>query len=164
MPTPSHHLLRTLAAVAPGTRVVDLACGDGIHAEPLARLGFDVWASAADASDVEAARARLADALSADEAVRRVTRAAPDALGYPDAWADWTVLTAAPTEALPAALAEGARVLRPGGWLWAEVPAAAAPSLAAAAQAAGLVVAEAMAEEPDRGTVRAVFRRPGTVR
>lgn len=159
----SDHLLRTLASVAPGTRVVDLACGDGRHAEPLARLGFDVWASAADPAHVEAARARLADVLDPAEAARRVTAARPAALGYPDAWADWAVLTDAPLGGLADALAEGARVLRPGGWLWTEVPAAVASALDAAAEHAGLLRAEAPAEAPGRGTVHAVYRRAGTV-
>ena len=115
---PSDHLLRTLAAVPPGARVVDAACGSGRHLVPLAHLGFDVWGSAADADDVDAARQRLAEILGPEEAARRVTPAAPDALGYPDAWADWMVL-AGPDD-LADALAEAARVLKPGAWVWVE--------------------------------------------
>ncbi len=158
----SAHLLRTLAAVAPGARVVDLACGNGAHAEALAQLGFDVWACAAPAVHVDATRARLAPLVGDAEA--RVTRARAGALGYPDAYAAWVVATAVDAADLPDALAEGARVLVPGGWLWAEVPAAAASALAAAAaDAAGLVVAEAQTRDEERGTVRAIYRRPGTV-
>ena len=151
---PSAHLLRTLAAVPPGARVVDAACGEGRHLDPLARLGFDVWGSAAD---VAAARQRLADVLGEDEAARRVTRAAPDALGYPDAWADWVVVADVPD--LADALAEAARVLKPGAWVWAEADAR--ESLDAAAEAAGLATAEAPAEGD--GAWHAIYRRAGSV-
>ena len=152
----SAHLLRTLAAVAPGARVVDAACGDGRHLEPLARLGFDVWA--ATAGDPGPARQRLA---ALPDAEARVARAAPDALGYPSAWADWVVMSDADPEALAAALAEAGRVLRPGGWVWAEVDAGAGAALAEAARAAGLALAEAPSGEG--GRVHAVYRRPGGV-
>ena len=155
---PSDHLLRTLAAVSPGTRVVDVACGQGRHLDPLARLGFDVWGAAEAPADVEAARQRLADVLGTDEAARRVTLGAPDALGYPDAWADWLVV--ADVDDVAAALAEAARVLAPGAWVWVETTGA-ADDIQAVADAAGLVVAEAPAE--DDGVARAIFRRPGGV-
>ena len=156
---PSAHLLRTLAAVAPSARVVDVACGAGRHLGPLARLGFDVWGSAQDPASVEASRAALADVFGAEAARQRVTPAAPDALGYPDAWCDWAVVAGVPLDALPGALAEAARVLRPGAWVWAE--SADRDALTGAASGAGLVVAEAPAEEDAR--VHAVFRRPGGV-
>ena len=148
---PSAHLLRTLAAVAPGARVVDLACGDGRHLDPLARLGFDVWG--VTAGDPGPARRRLAEAVG--DARRRVAQAPPTASGWPDGWADWAVLT----DVTAASLAEAARVLRPGGWVWVE--GASGQPLAAAAEAAGLAVAEAPAPEGDRA--HAVYRRPGSV-
>lgn len=154
---PSDHLLRTLAAVPPATRVVDVACGSGRHLDPLARLGFDVWGSAEDADDVKAARRRLADTLGQEESARRVTRGAPDALGYPDAWADWMVL--AGIADLGVALTEAVRVLKPGAWVWVETDAA--DGLREAADAAGLVIAEAPAEVD--GVTHAIFRRPGDV-
>ena len=155
---PSDHLLRTLAGVPPGARVVDVACGAGRHLDPLARLGFDVWGAAETPADVEAARQRLAGVLGADEAARRVTRGAPDALGYPDAWADWLVV--AGVDDLAAVLAEAARVLAPGAWVWVET-AGAVDDLEADAAAAGLVVAEAPSD--GGGVVHAIFRRPGGV-
>ena len=181
----SAYLLRTMASVAPGTRVVDLAAGDGMHADALARLGFDVWASVLDPTGVDRARARLADALGDPaEAERRVSRAAPDALGYPDAFAPWAVaaLDAAARDdagALAGVFAEARRVLVPGGWLWTDVPGAdaadlddrlaqdtaAVAALLAAATAAGLAVASRPFVDEARGTVVAVFRRvdAGTV-
>lgn len=159
--TASAHLLRTLAAVAPRTRVVDVACGAGAHAEALVRLGFDVWACSADAGAVSATQHRLQPLVG--DAAARVTPASAAALGYPDAFADWVVVTAADTARLPEALVEAARVLVPGGWLWIEVPPAALPELAAAAEAARLVTAEAPATDTVRETVHAVYRRPGTV-
>ena len=175
----SAYLLRTLASVAPGTRVVDVAAGGGDHAAALARLGFDVWASTDDADTV---RQRLADALGADadardEARRRVARARPEALGYPDAFAPWLVASRLEANTLAEAFAEARRVLVPGGWLWAELDGAgpgvaslpleerleadkeAARRLAAAAAAADLAVASRPTADDARGTVVVIFRR-----
>ena len=155
---PSGHLLRTLAAVAPGARVVEIGCGDGAHTGPLAQLGLDVRAVDADPAAVQAARARLADVVGEAKAARRVTGAAP-----PDASADWAVVAPVPDAPGPRAeaLAEAARVLRPGGWAWVE--AADETGLVEAAAAAGLLLAEPPAADDERGTVHAVFRQPGGV-
>jgi|GEM_PF-4232086 len=153
-------LLRLLAAVAPGTTVVDAACGDGGHAEPLARLGLDVWASAADADDVSAARLRLAFLPDAE---RRVSRARPDALGYPDAFAPWAVVSGLASADLAAGLAEAARVVVPGGWLWVEVAPADAGAMTDAARGVGLLDASPVEADGARGTVHALFRAPGGV-
>lgn len=157
----SDHLLRTLAAVAPGTRIVDLGCADGRHAEPLARLGFDVWACDPDPDAVAASRARLASVLGEDEAARRVTTAQLDALGYPDTFADWGVVTSLPDEARVAALTEAARVLRPGAWLWVQTQRP--EGLEADAADAGLVVAEEPGRETGGDPTHAIFRRPSDV-
>ena len=159
-PGPSAPLLRLLAAVAPGTPVVDVACGDGLHAEPLARLGLDVWASAAADADVSAARRRLSFLADAE---RRVTRARPDALGYPDGFAPWAVVCGLAGGDLAAALAEAERVVAPGGWIWTEVAPDDAEAMAVAACRAGLL--DASPAEPDdaRGTVHALYRAPGGV-
>ena len=153
MGPPSAHLLRTVAAVPPGARVVDLACGDGRHLDPLARLGFDVWG--ATAGDPGPARARLAETVGVEQAARRVVQASPHASRQPGASADWVVLS----DASPASMAEAERVLRPGGWVWAEGPSAQA--LDAAAQVAGLLAAEEPAGEG--GAVHAIYRKPGSV-
>ena len=154
----SDHLLRTLATVAPGARVVDAACGDGRHLDALARLGFDVWA--VTDGDPAPARRVLAESLGEEEAARRVTAADPDALGYPDAWADWAVLSDPDPAHLADALAEVRRVLRPGAWVWVEGPDA--ETLTMAADAAYLAPSEEPQPEGDRW--HAVFRRPGGVR
>ncbi len=168
----SAYLLRTMASVAPGTRVVDVACGSGAHAEALARLGFDVWASTEDAALAEDARTRLADAL--DDAARRVSVARPETLGYPDAFAPWAVATDLGAERLSDVFAEARRVLIPGGWLWTDTPGAdpglpvevrleadraAITRLADAARDAGLAVASRPVVDEARGTVVAIFRR-----
>lgn len=159
----SGHLLRTLAAVSPRARVVVVGCGEGVHAEAVARLGFDLWACDPDGERVAVARRRVGTALGPDEAVRRVTRSRLDALGYPDGYADWLVFDTAPeADALGPAVAEAARVLAPGAWLWAEGPDAAA--LLAAAEAAGLVLAEAPASEPGREGAHVILRQPEGVR
>lgn len=156
---PSDALLRTFAAVPPTSRVVDLACGAGRHLDPLARLGFDVWGTESDPNRLDAAREVLAETLGLDEAAKRVTRGAPDALGYPDDWADWAVFAARQEHDVAAGLAEAARVLVPGGWVWVEAPAS--DSFETTAEAAGLVVAETPTEEG--GRVHAIFRRPGDI-
>lgn len=160
MSAPPDALLRTLAAVPPAARVVDVGGGAGETAEALARLGFDVWTVDPDPDHVEVALRRLGAVVGEDEAARRVTRAAFDALGFPDGWTDWAVLTAPPLDVLEPAVAEAARVLRPGGWLWVQARTD-AEQLDQAAAAAGLLPAE----EPrvENGATHAIYRRPGGV-
>ncbi|WP_412062839.1 hypothetical protein [Rubrivirga sp. IMCC45206] len=131
---PSAHLLRTLAAVAPGTAVVDLSAGEATAA--LVALGFDVVA-VSDAAVAGASTVASADALA-------------------DASADWAVAGA--SEDGCAALADAARVLRPGGWVWV---AAGGPEVLAAAAGAGLVVSEPPGVTD--GAPHAIFRKPGAV-
>lgn len=156
---PSGHLLRTLAAVPPGTRVVVVACGEGVHAEPLARLGFDVWACDADDRSIVATRQRLAEVVGEDDAECRVTHARADALGYPDAFAGWVVLDGDAVS--PAVLTETARVVAPGGWVWTETETP--DALLDQAEAAGLLLAEAPATEPGRTRAHVILRREGGI-
>ncbi len=167
---PSAHLLRTLAAVPVGSRVLDLGCGTGRHAEPLARLSFDLYACAADSDAVAAARDRVAEVMG-EEAARRVTVARPAALGYPDDFFDWVVAhgtydTAASAAELKDMLSETRRVLAPGGWVFVAFrKALAGPDLTPETLAklfaeAGLALAEDPAEEDDGEPVlRAIFRK-----
>lgn len=181
------HLLRTLASVPTQHRVLDLSCGTGEHAALIARLGFDVYACAASERDVARARAQVAAVLDDDEAPRRVTRARPEALGFPDAYFDWVVargsLDDASSEAvLHERLAEARRVLKPGGWLYVVVPAVPEPgaldaeasafaadsgpafaftpsTLDALLEAVAFAVAEDAVVEADLGRVRGIYRR-----
>jgi len=167
---PSDHLLRTLAAERPTARVLELGCGRGRHALPLALLGFDLWACDADPEAVAATRDALATTLG-EAAAHRVTRARPAALGYPDDHFDWVVAygaydSAPDAAALFDALAETRRVLKPGGWVFAAFrqrtagPDLTPDTLAKLFSEAHLALAEAPAVE-DHGepVVRGIFRK-----
>ena len=155
------HLLRTLASVSPSARVLHVGCGDGAVTADLARLGFDLWACAS--GDVTAARDAVGAVLGAPEAERRVTRAEPYALGYPDGWFDWVAASLDAGSTPVEALLEIWRVLSPGAWVWLALADddAAPEALGALAAKAGLVVAERPVETEDgeRRVVRGIFRR-----
>lgn len=168
---PSDHLLRTLAAVPVASRVLDLGCERGRHADPLARLGFDVWACDADEQNVQATRARLAELIGSDDAARRATMAKHAALGYPDEHFDWVVAfgaldRATDAEELFEVLAEAKRVLRTGGWIVAAMrPEAVGEHLnqetfAKLFAEAGFALAELpVLEEDTDPVVRGIFRK-----
>lgn len=159
--TPSDALLRTLAAVSPASRVLDLACREGHHTLPLVALGFDVWACDPLDASVAVVRRQLDAVLGDGEGERRVAVSASDALGYPDAYVDWVVASGLEgrDEEIVSALEEARRVLKPGGWLWIELDVESAETLTELAAAAGLVVAEAPSRAHKRGTVFGTYRR-----
>lgn len=165
MKTPSDHLLRTLAAIPPGSRVLDAGCGDGAHTDLMHRLGFEVWACDDAPEPVTATRGRMSG--EGFDAETRVTQARLGALGYPDDYFDWVVAYGsldgiAPEERL-GALDEIRRVLVPGGWVFIGTEEVDAYGLLALSEASNLALAERPAPEPDGG-IRGIFRKvePGT--
>jgi SAM-dependent methyltransferase len=170
-PTLSTHLLRTLAAVHVESRILDLGCGEGHHAEALARLGFDVYACERDDESIDTTRHRVAGVFGEAEAERRVTVARPGALGYADEFFDWVVAHGTYDEAESAAelkdmLAETRRVLKNGGWVFVAFrrnlagPYLSPETLVKLFAEAGLALAENPAEDDDGEPVlRAIFRK-----
>jgi len=99
--------------------VVDLGCGGGLLAEPLARAGARVVGVELGAATVAAARSHVRDGAADGSLlyVRADVQRAPLADGCAD-----VVLIADVLEHLPSwrgAMAEAARLLRPGGLLYA---------------------------------------------
>ncbi|MDP8937223.1 MAG: methyltransferase domain-containing protein [Actinomycetota bacterium] len=111
-----------------GERVLDLGCGGGRHAFEAARQGARVVALDRDAAELKDAAAMLAEMAKAEElpAGTAATAVNGDALALPFADAAFDRVVAAEVlEHIPAdagALAELARVLRPGGTMAVTVP------------------------------------------
>lgn len=106
-------VLRQQLALGPGRRVCDLAAGTGKWTRRLLELGAEVVA----VEPVEAMRAQLEAAVPHGSDLEVVDGAA-EAIPLPDASVDVvTVAQAFHWFEAPAALAEIARVLRPGGGL-----------------------------------------------
>lgn len=105
------------------TRVLDLGCAGGRNAVLLAEKGFDVEAVDASPAMIAKTRERLAALLGAEQAVRRVRVGRMDELGHAtDGTFDLVVSLglyhcAQSRAEWERALAETARVLRPGGRL-----------------------------------------------
>lgn len=114
-PEPAVYRVAELVAQRETQDVLDIGCGVGRHALYLARQGFTVTA-------VDLSPAGLAHARQTAEAAGlsiRVETGSFDALPFPDATFDyalaWNVIYHGDGKALARAVAEAARVLRPGG-------------------------------------------------
>ncbi len=115
--------------VVEGDRLLDLGCGFGRHAYQAARLGADVVAfdaGAAEVRNVVATLAAMAEAGELDPATVRATAVQGDALALPFASGCFDRVVASEVlEHIPddlTAMAELARVLRPGGTMAVTVP------------------------------------------
>lgn len=124
---PSDHILRTLAAVPPSSKILELGCGRARHTEALLRLGFPVHACDPRPDAVEETRIVIQDLLEEGSADTVVQKAALDSLDYPDELFDWvlvaegeTILTA--KDELELLFEEARRLLKPGGWLYISLP------------------------------------------
>ncbi|CAN5606232.1 hypothetical protein BH23BAC4_BH23BAC4_03850 [soil metagenome] len=166
---PFDPLLITLAAVPPESRVLDAGCGEGVHTQPLAQLGFDVWACDSNETAVEKTRDRIGETIGREEAVRRVAHARPDALGYPDGYFHWVVahltLDALTTESERVdTLAELQRVMYDGAWLFVTSEVMGEGEVQSVGEVAGLAVARRPRKHTDGpGEVTwAVFRKVGS--
>lgn len=175
MREPSHHLLRVLAAVPVSSRILDLGCGDGVHAEALCRLGFAVNACDLDESAVATTRGRLA-AAGFDSAADEVRQLSIGDFDYDPDTFDWIVAfrpesyVATPDD-LTKLLNETRPLIKPGQWMYLALPnrdAFTPELLAESAEAAGWAEASApeVVEEQGESLVRAIYRRvePGTPR
>jgi SAM-dependent methyltransferase len=114
--------------VTPGDRLLDLGCGFGRHAFEAARRGASVVALDAGRDEVEGVRATFGGMVDAGE-LATITRAGAvqgDALHLPFADGAFDrVIASEVLEHIPddvAAMAELARVLRPGGTMAVTVP------------------------------------------
>jgi len=112
-----------------GDRLLDLGCGFGRHAYQAARLGADVVAFDAGGDEVRnvvATLAAMAEAGELDPATVRATAVQGDALALPFASGSFDrVIASEVLEHIPddlTAMAELARVLRPGGTMAVTVP------------------------------------------
>ncbi len=129
-----------------GLSLLDIGCGGGIIAEPMARMGFAVTAIDADATAIAVARAHAAEAgLAIDYRAAAVETLAPDP-GYDAVLALEIVEHVSDTRAF---LVAAARQVRPGGALI-----VATINRTARALALGIIGAEYVLRWLPRGTHR----------
>ena len=109
------HLTAVYGADMRGIDVVDLGCGGGLIAEPLARRGANVIGIDASAKSLDAARAHAAELSGLSYQLGDIR--SPD---LPDHCADLVVCADVleHVEGWPAVVAAAARLLRPGGRLY----------------------------------------------
>jgi SAM-dependent methyltransferase len=121
---PPDHRLQALIEAEPEPRrlrALDVGCAGGRNAIFLAEHGVDVVATDGSAAMVERTRQRLTGLLGPEEAQRRVVRARMEAMAWADEDSFDLVVAlgiyhnARSAEEWQAALAETARVVKPGG-------------------------------------------------
>ena len=105
-----------LTDAVPGGRVLDLGCGQGRHAVPLAQAGFRVTGLDFQANLLRAARARAHDAAVALSLVRGDMRRLPFAGAFDAVLCIFTAFGYFADVENARVLHEVARALRPGGW------------------------------------------------
>jgi SAM-dependent methyltransferase len=170
--TASDHLLRTLAAVAPSSRVLDVDCEDAERLSSLFRLGFEAYATHPDEAHVASLRGEV---VTSDDPRKHIFVAGSAALGFPDDYFDWIVADRSgrgddSLETTLDVLAELRRVLKPGGWIFLVLPVGTDSQATDDECLLGFyrLVAEARLELAEKGTVyasgdgrlaRAIFRR-----
>ncbi|MDH3472812.1 MAG: class I SAM-dependent methyltransferase [Rhodospirillales bacterium] len=106
--------------VLEGARVADIGCGDGALVRLMARAGARV--SGIEPSPAQLARARAVEPAGGEDYLQARAEALPLADAALDAVVFFNALHHVPVEAMGAALAEAARVLKPGGLLYAMEP------------------------------------------
>lgn len=105
-----------------GKRVIDVGCGDGGLTRLMARQGAEVVGVECGARQL--AKARAAEAVPGADVVEGVAQALPAADGSADIVVFFNSLHHVPVAAMDQALAEAARVLKPGGLLYVSEPVA----------------------------------------
>lgn len=106
-------VVAALLRLSPGERVLDVACGEGRHLEALGARGLRPWGVDLDAESLR----RAARAGAPGPLVRADFRALPFGPAFDAAYAWYSSLFLFDEAGNAAALAEAARVLRPGGRL-----------------------------------------------
>ncbi len=161
-----------LLGLAPGARVLDLACGHGRHAWPLAEAGAEVTGLDRSAPYLRLAREAAVPVSGAVRLVRGDLRALPFADGTFDAAFSWYAsLFIWDDPANEACLAEAGRAVRPGGRLLVQHADPLRLALEPVAEARrvlpdGSVVEERSTFDPSRGVdrcARRVTRADGAV-
>lgn len=100
-----------LKRLSPGARILDIGCGPGSHALSMQQRGFDVAAWDAAPDFVDMARAKGIDAYL------RTFDDLNETAAYDAIWASFSLLHARKADHR-AHIANMARALRPGGWLY----------------------------------------------